>query len=123
MLRSGRQVPGRFDAAPFRQRGACVKALTRQGFGRPNAISVNDSKLCPPRFCIDAGIALAMPTMDGDQAETAIARIEAALARIEAAAARRRDAQADLAARHAALKAAVAETLGDLDDLIGSPAS
>ena len=64
-----------------------------------------------------------MPTMDGDQAETAIARIEAALARIEAAAARRRDAQVDLAARHAALKAAVAETLGDLDDLIGSPAS
>ena len=49
--------------------------------------------------------------------------VRAALARIEAAAARRRDAQADLAARHAALKAAVAETLGDLDDLIGSPAS
>ena len=64
-----------------------------------------------------------MMPMDGDQAETAIARIEAALARIEAAAARRQHAQADLAARHAALKAAVAETLGDLDDMIGKVAS
>jgi 2-methylisocitrate lyase-like PEP mutase family enzyme len=58
--------------------------------------------------------------MNGDQAEAALARIEAALARIEAAAARRKQAQADLAARHDALKSAVAETLGDLDELIGS---
>lgn len=63
-----------------------------------------------------------MPPMDGDQAKTAIARIEAALARIETAAARRQHAQADLAARHAALKSVVAETLGDLDDLIGKAA-
>ena len=61
--------------------------------------------------------------MEGQSPEQALARIEAALARIEAAASRPRPANegpADdgLAARHAALRSAVAESLHALDGLI-----
>ncbi len=61
--------------------------------------------------------------MEGHSPEAALERIDAALARIEAAAARARPinehpADEQLAARHAQLRAAVAESLRALDGLI-----
>lgn len=57
--------------------------------------------------------------MAGDQTQ-ALARIDAAIARIEAAVLPPRQAEADaaLVARHADLRAAVAEALGELDAVI-----
>ncbi|WP_423142437.1 hypothetical protein ACOYW6_03530 [Parablastomonas sp. CN1-191] len=61
--------------------------------------------------------------MDADRCTSALARISAAAARMEAAVARAPHASdPDLEQRHAALKDAVAATLGDLDALIGDPA-
>ena len=61
--------------------------------------------------------------MEGPSAEFALTRIDAALARIEAAASRPHAPdhanESELAARHERLRAAVAETLRDLDGLIG----
>ncbi len=61
--------------------------------------------------------------MDGQSPEFALTRIDAALARIEAAAARPRAAAdtdaSELARRHTHLRAAVVETLRELDGLIG----
>jgi hypothetical protein len=60
--------------------------------------------------------------MAGNDTENAIARIEAALARIEAAAQRRPSAPGDLEARHERLRAAVTQSLSQLDALIaGQP--
>lgn len=61
--------------------------------------------------------------MDGDPSTTAFARIEAALARIEAAAARPRVYQpngdlAQLQSKHDRLRAAVQDSLTQLDHLI-----
>lgn len=61
--------------------------------------------------------------MESDPSSAALARIEAALSRIEAAARRPRPAattpdMADLQARHDRLRAAVQESLGQLDQLI-----
>ena len=57
--------------------------------------------------------------MEGSSPESALARIDAALARIEAAAARpRADSDGDLAERHQRLRAAVSQSLGQLDGLI-----
>jgi hypothetical protein len=61
--------------------------------------------------------------MDGDRSNTAFARIEAALARIEAAAARPRTAETggdlmQLQGKHDRLRAAVQDTLTQLDQLI-----
>ena len=61
--------------------------------------------------------------MDGDPSNTAFARIEAALARIEAAAARPRAAQTggdlgQLQGKHDRLRAAVQDTLTQLDQMI-----
>ncbi len=61
--------------------------------------------------------------MDGDRSKQAMARIDAALARIEGAAkaARSSGNTADLAAlqaKHARLRGAVQESLGQLDQLI-----
>ena len=64
--------------------------------------------------------------MSGERTNRALARIEAALARIEAAARRPRPEPADAAelvalqTRHAQLRAAVTETLTELDQLIES---
>ena len=67
--------------------------------------------------------ALAAYPMEGPLPEFSLTRIEAALARIEAAAARPFGAalagESNLAARHDRLRAAVTETLRDLDRLIG----
>lgn len=58
--------------------------------------------------------------MAGDHSHPALARIDAAIARIEAATLRPRESAANdaLAARHQALRTAVAETLGELDAVI-----
>lgn len=62
--------------------------------------------------------------MEGPSPEFALTRIDAALARIEAAIARgpaHTDSESsDLAARHQQLRAAVTDSLRDLDGLIGS---
>ena len=55
--------------------------------------------------------------MDGDPTTKALSRIEAALARIEAAAASAAE-LASLRARHNRLRAAVQDSLGQLDALI-----
>ena len=52
--------------------------------------------------------------------DQALSRIEAALSRIAAAADRLGNGDPDLAARHDALRAAVGDTLKELDTLIGS---
>ncbi|MGH6787614.1 MAG: hypothetical protein ACREBO_12345 [Novosphingobium sp.] len=61
--------------------------------------------------------------MEGDRIGGAVKRIEAALTRIEAAARAPRGAPAasdsELAARHAALREAVAQSLSQLDAVIG----
>ena len=56
--------------------------------------------------------------MEGDPAETALARIEAAMARIEAAASRPITAGDGLVERHERLRGAVSQALSHLDDLI-----
>jgi hypothetical protein len=56
--------------------------------------------------------------MTGERTETALARIDAALARINAASARVGSRTGDLARKHDHLRAAVAQTLHDLDLLI-----
>jgi hypothetical protein len=65
--------------------------------------------------------------MDGSSTESALARIDAALARIEAAASRPRDAGAssdgELAAKHDRLRAAVAQSLRQIDGLIAGQGS
>jgi hypothetical protein len=63
--------------------------------------------------------------MDRDRVERALARIAAAAARIEAAANRAPAAPApagdpELARKHAELRASVAQSLGELDALIGT---
>ncbi|WP_144039828.1 hypothetical protein [Novosphingobium sp. TH158] len=58
--------------------------------------------------------------MTGDRIHQALARIEAAAARIEAAAARRGNSDGDLAERHEALRGVVAQSLRELNSLIGS---
>jgi len=60
--------------------------------------------------------------MDGASVDNSLARIEAALARIEAAAARPRGGDAELRNRHDRLRAAVGETLRELDQLIANRA-
>lgn len=57
--------------------------------------------------------------MTGERTQPALARITAALARIEQASAGVESATAAAARRHEVLRAAVAETLRDLDILIG----
>jgi len=57
--------------------------------------------------------------MTGERTEQALTRIEAALARIERASSGVEASATAAAARHDALRAAVAETLHDLDILIG----
>ena len=61
--------------------------------------------------------------MSGQRSSHALARIEAALARIESAAQRESNAEnsedlVQLQARHEALRAAVTDSLGQLDQLI-----
>ena len=56
--------------------------------------------------------------MNGGSPENALDRIEAAIARIENAARQPADGDSDLLARHERLKSSVAQTLGQLDDLI-----
>jgi hypothetical protein len=56
--------------------------------------------------------------MEGQTPDAAFERINAALARIEAAAVRARPDDEHLAARHAHLRAAVADSLRALDGLI-----
>jgi len=60
--------------------------------------------------------------MTGERTEQALARIQAALARIEQATPRAEAASRAVAERHEHLRAAVAETLRDLDILIGDKA-
>ncbi len=58
--------------------------------------------------------------MEGASSDFALRRIDAALARIEAVAARRQSsAPSDADTKHERLRAAVTETLRDLDALIG----
>ena len=57
--------------------------------------------------------------MDADRCTSALARISAAASRIEAAAKRASRGDGDLARKHEALKAAVQDTLAELDDIIG----
>lgn len=57
--------------------------------------------------------------MDGATIENALERIEAALARIENAAHRPAEVAAELEARHDRLKSAVAQSLRQLDELLG----
>lgn len=57
--------------------------------------------------------------MTGDRINQALARIEAAAARIEAAAGKLGTSDDGLAARHQALKGVVAQSLRELDNLIG----
>jgi len=61
--------------------------------------------------------------MEGSSPESALARIDAAIVRLQAVAASPPAASApadgDLAARHQALRSAVAQALGQLDGLIG----
>lgn len=61
--------------------------------------------------------------MDGSSSESALARIDAAIARLEAVAARPRAAgesgDSELAAKHDRLRAAVAQSLRQIDGLIG----
>lgn len=57
--------------------------------------------------------------MDGDRTQRALLRIDKALTRLEAAAERPADNERDLAARHARLRGAVTDALGQLDMLIG----
>ncbi len=61
--------------------------------------------------------------MAEDPNEAALARIDAALARIEAVAARPRLDDPQLEARHERLRAAVTQSLRDLDELIGNSGS
>jgi hypothetical protein len=56
--------------------------------------------------------------MDGASIEKALARIEAALTRIENAASRVPNANDELADRHARLRAAVTQSLEQLDRLL-----
>ena len=58
--------------------------------------------------------------MIGERTENALARIEAALERIGKAGSAARDAAHQSTERHVRLRAAVGETLRDLDLLIGS---
>lgn len=58
--------------------------------------------------------------MIGERTENALARIHAALDRIERAGTRAGNAARDAQQRHERLRAAVGETLRDLDLLIGS---
>ena len=60
--------------------------------------------------------------MNGASVENSLARIDAALARIEAAAARPRSGDGDLRERHDRLRAAVGESLRELDQLIANRA-
>jgi hypothetical protein len=57
--------------------------------------------------------------MMGERTETALARIDAALARIDGASSRLTMRTGEIARRHDHLRAAVAQTLHDLDLLIG----
>jgi len=57
--------------------------------------------------------------MIGERTQQALARIDAALARIELATQAAHDAAGAAARKHETLRAAVAETLRDLDILIG----
>jgi hypothetical protein len=61
--------------------------------------------------------------MEGASIELALDRIEAALARIENAASRDATSQDDLAERHQRLRAAVAQSLRQLDGLLGGQRS
>jgi hypothetical protein len=56
--------------------------------------------------------------MEGASMKTALERIEAALTRIENAASREPISQGELAERHARLRAAVTQSLQQLDDLL-----
>ena len=58
--------------------------------------------------------------MTGERTQTALARIETALARIERAGEGAQRSAAEAAQRHATLRAAVTDTLRELDSLIGS---
>jgi len=58
--------------------------------------------------------------MDGGSIEKALDRIERALARLENAAARPNPAEQALRARHERLRAAVTQSLRQLDDLLAS---
>jgi len=63
--------------------------------------------------------------MDGGLVDNSLARIERALARIEAAASRPRDSapgDSELRERHDRLRAAVGQTLRELDQLIANRA-
>lgn len=60
--------------------------------------------------------------MTGERTQQALTRIEAALARIERAGTAAHDAAGDAARKHETLRAAVTETLRDLDILIGDAA-
>jgi hypothetical protein len=57
--------------------------------------------------------------MEGASMEKALGRIEAALTRIENAASRAPKPDEDLAARHERLRAAVTQSLQQLDSLLG----
>jgi uncharacterized membrane protein YccC len=59
--------------------------------------------------------------MEGASIEKALGRIEAALTRIENAAARVPKADHELAARHERLRAAVTQSLQQLDALLAGP--
>lgn len=61
--------------------------------------------------------------MNGAPIESSLARIEAALARIESAATGPSRAQRDLELRHERLRAAVAQSLRQLDDLMAQRGS
>lgn len=56
--------------------------------------------------------------MIGERTQTALARIDAAVARINAASAKSGDRTGEIARKHDHLRAAVAQTLHDLDLLI-----
>ena len=57
--------------------------------------------------------------MASERIERGLQRIALASSRIETAAKRARKGDADLARKHEALKAAVQDTLAELDDMIG----
>jgi hypothetical protein len=61
--------------------------------------------------------------MEGASIELALDRIEAALARIDNAASRDTTSQDDLAERHQRLREAVAQSLRQLDGLLGGQRS
>lgn len=68
------------------------------------------------------GIFVSDTAMTGERTQMALARIEAALARLEKVGEPIESAARSAAERHDRLKAAVTETLRDLDRLIGNAA-